>query len=85
MIVRFDWAQVLADRDQDRTGFLRLELPDGAHVPIPGETINIDGDPFIVLDRGWAVGRLQQDLYCYVRLWRATNSAASRADEDRGT
>jgi hypothetical protein len=35
-------------------------------VPAPGESINLDGHPYVVHERGWAYG--DGVLHCYVRL-----------------
>ncbi len=40
-----------ANKDADRE-LCRAEL---LQVPLPGETINLKGNPYVVVDRGWAV------------------------------
>lgn len=56
-----------------------LKLP---AVPLPGEVINISGNPYVVHERGWAVGETtsgavwsmytdgEPPLYCYLRVTR---------------
>lgn len=37
-------------------------------VPAVGEVINIEGHPYVVFQRGWAVGGEDSLLWCYIRL-----------------
>ena len=38
-------------------------------VPDRGEVINVEGEPYVVHERDWAVDRIDvSDLYCYIRL-----------------
>jgi len=37
--------------------------------PLPGELINIKGNPYLVYGaRGWALDEDEGELYCYIRL-----------------
>lgn len=58
-----------SNKDADRY-LARIPMP---AVPDKGETININGNPFIVYERGWAVGSRAKDtiengLFCYIRV-----------------
>ncbi len=50
-------------KDSDRTIY-RGEWP---QIPLTGELINLDGNPYIIHNRGWAVGEANQ-LYSYLRV-----------------
>lgn len=75
--VRFDFAMSLADRDKDRTAYVRADMP---CVPGVGETVNLRGNPFIVVERGWSVGEQispvdDYSLYAFVRCVPAWSSS----------
>lgn len=66
--VRFDRINRLSSREADTSGFAIRWLP---AVPAVGEIVNIDGNPYLVHERGWAVGEMddeQRSLYAYLRM-----------------
>lgn len=63
---RFDLVLKLSSKDHDRT-FKWLMLP---QVPNAGEVINLDGHPYVVHDRDWAVDDAER-LFAYVRVLTA--------------
>lgn len=40
-------------------------------VPLPGELININGNPYIVVKRGWATDGECSSDYCYMTVVKA--------------
>ena len=49
---RFDLVKKASNKDSNQTGFVRVWLH---QVPEVGETISLNGNPFVVVGRGWAV------------------------------
>lgn len=62
--VRFDKINSLAFKDKDHTGFARHKLP---QVPDIGEIVSLKGDPYSVMERGWAVDE-DSNLFAYLRM-----------------
>ena len=66
-IVVFRVAERIGARGADR----ELGKAPMASVPAPGELVNVDGEPYIVFDRAWAVGtfgRGNVGSYAFLRL-----------------
>lgn len=51
-------------RDND-TFIMRADV---SAVPDRGEVININGEPYRVIERGWALASDQPGIYCYLRV-----------------
>lgn len=49
---RFDLVKNAANKDMDLCGFVRVQLH---QVPDVGETVSLNGNPFVVVNRAWAV------------------------------
>lgn len=67
---RFDLIHKASNKDAD-TLLGRFDLP---VVPLPGELVNINGNPYIAIERGWAIGTDKPDtgrLFAYVRVVKA--------------
>ena len=65
IITEFRLVQKLSTTDADRF-IARIDLPE---TPGVGEVVNIDGDPYIVYEKGWAVGAgKDRAVYCYIRV-----------------
>ena len=72
ILVRFDRIHSLADKDSDHAGFFTALLP---CVPNVGETVDIKGEPFVVIDRCWALGSdIPATMYSFVRILPANGS-----------
>jgi hypothetical protein len=74
IMARFDRVVSLAHRGEDQTDFARHLLP---AVPNVGEIVNLRGDPYLVLERNWAVEDrelVSPQLYAYVRVLSATGA-----------
>lgn len=59
---------IMGSRDGDEIPIFRAKMP---AVPLVGQTINLDGDPFVVADVGWAAGPVggdEEHLHAYVRV-----------------
>ena len=64
--VRFDRIVTFSDKNCDQTGFARADLP---VVPLVGETVNIDGHPYVTLERGWSLDSEEpRKIYAYLRM-----------------
>jgi hypothetical protein len=73
--IRFDKVVNLSRKDADITGFLRV---DGVAAPSMGEIVNLKGNPYIVINVGWAYDDDDQNdqktqTYCFVRVAPAFN------------
>jgi hypothetical protein len=65
-ICEFRYAPSIVNRDHDMA--IRRHMP-MLTVPLVGETVNIDGHPYKVIDRGWALGDAKDPVsYCYLRI-----------------
>ena len=63
IVAEFRLIQSLANRDMDKF-IIRFEMPE---TPGKGECINIDGEPYIVYSKGWAIGGDDDvNTYCYI-------------------
>ena len=62
--VRFDKVISLAHRDRDEV-IARFSM---GTVPIVGELVNINGEPFQVIERGWAVDA-EDGAFAYLRVF----------------
>lgn len=60
---RFDLATLISDRGYDVL-LDRVDLPVAPNV---GETVNLKGYPFVVIDRGWALDE-NRIMHCHVRV-----------------
>jgi hypothetical protein len=53
-----------SDRDTDQClGHTQMST-----VPVPGEVVNIDGEPYVVFERSWAVRLEETKSYVYLRV-----------------
>lgn len=55
----------MSNKDED--GFIGRYA--WAAVPNSNEVINIDGNPYIVIERAWSIHPKDENLYCYLRVW----------------
>lgn len=64
IVTEFRHIKSLHNRDKDEF-IAKLDL---AETPSKGETVNINGDPYIVYSKGWAFGDDITVDYCFVDL-----------------
>ena len=69
---RFDYVVSLANRDEDRTDFVRCPLTQAPNV---GETINLHGDPFVIIERIWAIDPDTHEQWVHLRCLPAASPA----------
>ena len=64
---RFDIVQLASNENYNKF----LCWFDLEQVPNVGEVININGDPYLIANRGWAIDSESEDkgTYCYIDLW----------------
>ncbi len=62
--LRVNKIKIISNRDSDEyVG--RYEVPQAPNV---GELINLDGNPYYVVERSWATAQDHEGLYCYLRV-----------------
>lgn len=73
-LIHCEFREIRSAHKSDDTCLARLQLP---AVPDRGELINIGGNPYIVFERGWALGDdfdepredgMIVDMWCYLRV-----------------
>ena len=66
IVTEFRLIQSLHNRE-DYIFVARIELPE---TPDKGEVVNINGQPYVVYNKGWAFSDESTKHYCYIDLLR---------------
>ena len=66
IITEFRVIKSLANKDKEFVA--RVDMPE---TPLKGEVVNIEGSPYIVYRRGWALSGDSTVQYCYIDLIQA--------------
>ena len=59
-----EFREIASGQEAGDKFLLRRELP---AVPDKGELISVEGMPYVIFDRGWAIGE-EGDMFCYMRV-----------------
>ena len=63
--IQINLVNSISNRDKD--GFIGNYA--WATVPNKDEVINIGGNPYMIIERAWAISKEDENIFCYLRVW----------------